>query len=274
MMSPKPFLHLAALLAIQFNACAGVPELQLKDRLDGSREPVRIAAHRGSSAAAPENTRAAIALAIADRSDLIEFDVRVTADGKLVLFHDETLERFGGGKKKFASLDFDAARQLDVGSFFDPKFANERPPTLAEAVRQCLDGDAIPLIEHKTGSAEAYSQVLQELDAVDKVIVQSFNWKFLAELRAIEPDIKLGALGKDKVNGEVLADIAPFSPAMVGWKDADITSPAIEKFHDAGYAVAIWTVNDMRRAKALAASGIDILITDKPADARTALDKQ
>ncbi len=58
---------------------------------------------------------------------------------------------------------------------------------------------------------------------------------------------------------------------MVGWKNDDITTPAIEAFHNAGYAVAIWTVNDERRMKALAASGIDIIITDKPAEAKAAL---
>jgi glycerophosphoryl diester phosphodiesterase len=272
----KPFLTLAAffLTSLTVSACAGVPELQLQDRLDGSREPVRIAAHRGASAIAPENTRAAIDAAIDAEAELIEFDVRVTADGHLLLFHDDTLERFGGGKKKFADLDAATARRIDVGSFFDASFSDERPPTLAEAVEQCLEGGAIPLIEHKTGEPAAYLAVLKELDAVDKVIVQSFNWDFLAGLRALDADIKLGALGKDKVSDGKLATITAFSPAMVGWKDADITSPAIERFHQADLAVAVWTVNNERRMKALAAAGIDILITDKPEEAKTVLHEE
>ncbi len=260
-------------MALNSTACAGVPELQLKDRLDGSRQPARVAAHRGASAVAPENTSASIAGAIDAKADLIEFDVRVTSDGKLLLFHDKDLERYGGGKKLFAELDSEAALKLDVGSFFDASFAAERTPTFAAAVQQCLDGGCIPLIEHKSGSAAEYSAELRELDAVDKVVVQSFDWKFLTELRSLEPDIKLGALGKDEVTADTLARIAPFSPAMVGWKDSDITTPAIEKFHDAGYAVAIWTVNDQRRMKVLAKSGVDIIITDKPAEAKAALNK-
>lgn len=260
-------------MALNSTACAGVPELQLKDRLDGSRQPARVAAHRGASAVAPENTSASIAGAIDAKADLIEFDVRVTSDGKLLLFHDKDLERYGGGKKLFAELDSEAALKLDVGSFFDASFAAERTPTFAAAVQQCLDGGCIPLIEHKSGSAAEYSAELRELDAVDKVVVQSFDWKFLTELRSLEPDIKLGALGKDDVTADTLARIAPFSPAMVGWKDSDITTPAIEKFHDAGYAVAIWTVNDQRRMKVLAKSGVDIIITDKPAEAKAALNK-
>ena len=251
-----------------------VSDLQLRLALDGSRAAPRVAAHRGASAIAPENTHAAIARAIDAGADLIEFDVRATSDGELLLFHDETLERFGGGKKKFAQLTAEAARQLDVGSFFDASFAAERPPSLAEAVQQCLAGNSIPLIEHKTGSAEAYSAVLRELDAVDQVIVQSFNWKFLAALRAIEPEIKLGALGSKEVDAAKLAEIASIQPVMVGWKDSDITPPAIAAFHQAEYAIAIWTVNDPRRMRALAKSGIDIIITDQPAKARQTMNKE
>lgn len=269
-------ITLAFSLSVMFSltCCAGVPELQLKDRLDGSREPVRIAAHRGASAIAPENTSAAVAAAIDARADLIEFDVRVTTDGELLLFHDKTLERYGGGKKIFAELSSAEALLIDVGSFFGASFASERPPVFAATVQQCLDGGCIPLIEHKTGAAAAYSKVLHDLDALDEVVVQSFDWKFLAELRALEPGIKLGALGEGAVDAAVLEKIAVFSPAMVGWKNDDITTPAIEAFHQAGYAVAIWTVNDERRMKALAASGIDIIITDKPAEAKAALSQQ
>jgi len=258
-------------MVLNSTACAGVPELQLKERLDGSREPARVAAHRGASDSAPENTTAAIAGAIDAKADLIEFDVRVTSDRKLLLFHDKNLERYGGGKKLFAELSSEDALKLDVGSFFDVAFASERTPTFAAAVQQCLDGGSIPLIEHKTGPAELYSSELRELDAIDKVVVQSFDWKFLSDLRKLEPELKLGALGKDNVSQQTLAEIAAFSPAMVGWKDSDITTPAIEKFHAAGYAVAIWTVNDERRIKSLAQSGVDIIITDKPAQAKAVL---
>jgi glycerophosphoryl diester phosphodiesterase len=268
-MNLRLILSLTLLLTPALTVSAGVAELRLEDQ-----EPARVAAHRGASAIAPENTTASIARAVEAKADLIEFDVRATADGKLLLFHDKTLERYGGGKKHFAELSSEEALALDVGSFFDAAFSSERPPTLADAVTQCLEGNSIPLIEHKTGSAAAYSAVLRELKAVDKVVVQSFNWKFLTELRALEPDLKLGALGDDVVDEKVLTDIAKFTPDMVGWKDSDITTPAIEAFHSAGYAVAIWTVNDERRMKALAQSGVDIIITDKPAQAKAALNEK
>lgn len=85
-------LALATTMALNSKVCAGIPELQLKDRPDGSREPVRVAAHRGASTSAPENTHASITGAIDAKADLIEFDVRVTTDRKLLVFHDNDLE--------------------------------------------------------------------------------------------------------------------------------------------------------------------------------------
>ena len=103
---------------------------------------------------------------------------------------------------------------------------------------------------------------------------KDLRWKFLAALRAIEPEIKLGALGSKEVDAEKLAEIASIQPVMVGWKDSDITPPAIAAFHQAEYAVAIWTVNDPRRMQALAKSGVDIIITDQPAKARQTMNKE
>ena len=228
------FATFAITMAVSLPACAGVPELKLKERLDGSRDPVRIAAHRGASASAPENTTAAIARAIDAKADLVEFDVRATRDGELLLFHDKTLERYGGGKKPFADLSSEEALQLDVGSFFDAGFAAERPPTLAQAIQQCLKGNSIPLIEHKTGSAAAYSAVLRDLDVVDKVIVQSFDWEFLADLRALEPDLRLGALGKEEVGEKTLAKIAEFAPRDGGLEGFRHHQPGDRKFPRGG----------------------------------------
>ncbi len=84
-------LSLALLLTFALTASAGVAELRLKDQ-----EPALVAAHRGASAIAPENTTASIARAVEAKADLIEFDVRATTDGKLLLFHDKSLERYGG----------------------------------------------------------------------------------------------------------------------------------------------------------------------------------
>src|SRR5919206_2235221 len=104
-----------------------------------SRARVQILAHRGASAYAPENTFAAFKLAVEQRADWLELDVQQTSDGKLVVFHDLRLERTTNGHGALRDLTLDQVRQLDAGSWFDPKFAGERVPTFEEVVALARD---------------------------------------------------------------------------------------------------------------------------------------
>lgn len=229
-----------------------------------------IIAHRGDSANAPENTVAAIRSALVAKADLVEFDVRETADGKLLLFHDKDLKRFTGQKTTFEALGFQEARKLDVGSWFNPEksFADERPPTLEEAIRFCLEGGAMPLIERKTGTAAAHVEIIRDLKAEDKVIVQAFDWEFLHEMRKLAPEIVIGALGDKAPDAKRMAELKELGPQWIGWNQKYLTEPGIDSFHDLGAKVAVWTVNDLARLRQFTAWGVDGLITDRPGDAR------
>lgn len=238
--------------------------------------PPLIIAHRGDSEKAPENTAAAIRSAVAAKADLIEFDVRETADGGLLLFHDGDLRRYTGVKTPFEALGFEEARKLDVGTWFDPKkktFADERPPTLEEAIRYCLEGDTMPLIERKSGAAAEYVKVIRALKAEDSVIVQAFDWAFLRDLRALAPDIVIGALGDKAPDAKRLAELEALRPEWIGWNQKYLDPTGIETFHQLGAKVAVWTVNDLARLRQFAAWGVEALITDRPAEAREALEK-
>lgn len=112
--------------------------------------PKMAIAHRGASAYAPEHTRPAYELAIKQLADYVEQDLAVTKDGELICLHDVSLERTTDvetvfperftrdktGAKRWMAADFTLAeiKQLDAGSWFDPKFAGERVPTWKEAV--------------------------------------------------------------------------------------------------------------------------------------------
>lgn len=248
--------------------------LGLRGSADSDSATPLVVAHRGDSANAPENTVAAILGAIGAKADLVEFDVRETADGGLVLFHDEDLKRFTGQKTAFESLGLQKARQLDVGTWFDPKgrrFANERPPTLEEAIQLCRKGDTIALIERKTGPASAYVEVIREAEAEDRVIVQAFDWEFLADFRELAPNIPIGALGSREIDPDRMDQLRKLGPEWVGWNQKDLDREGIDRFHDAGMQVAVWTVNDLARIRQFASWGVDGLITDRPGEAREAL---
>lgn len=232
-----------------------------------------IVAHRGDSTRAPENTAAAIRSAVAAGADWIEFDTRETKDGALLLFHDADLKRFTGQKTPFESLGFQEAKNLDVGSWFGDKktFASERPPTLEEAIRFCLDGGKTPLIERKTGTPEAHLKVIRDLKVEAKVVVQAFDWNFLAEFHRLAPEIPIGALGDKEPDAEKLAKLSALHPDWIGWNQKYLSEEDIAKFHALGAKVAVWTVNDLARLRQFAAWGADALITDRPGEAREAI---
>ena len=113
--------------------------------------PKTSIAHRGASAYAPEHTRAAYELAIAQGADYVEQDLAVTQDGQLVCIHDDSLERTTdveelfpdrfttdvNGTKRWMVADFTLAevKRLDAGRWFDAKFTGERILTWTEAVK-------------------------------------------------------------------------------------------------------------------------------------------
>lgn len=232
-----------------------------------------IIAHRGASAVAPENTRSAIEAAIRMGATVIEFDVRETSDGELVLFHDDELERLTGKKGKFASLSWDEMREFDVGSWFKSgDFAGEKLILFSDAVKLCLEHNVTPLIEHKTGKAEDYTAVLEELDAVESVIVQSFNWEFLNDMKEQLPSLVIGALGSKPLDGKRMGYLSRLKPDWVGWKFSDLSEEGFADLKEQGYLVALWTVNDSAEAEKWIKRGIDGVITDYPEQMMKLLD--
>ena len=93
-----------------------------------------IFAHRGSSAYAPENTLAAFDLAISQNADAIEFDAKLSADGHVVVIHDQTIDRTTNGSGFVNQLPLKSLKGFDAGSKFDPKFSGEKIPTLDEVL--------------------------------------------------------------------------------------------------------------------------------------------
>ena len=225
-----------------------------------------IIAHRGASAVTPENTRASIARAIEMGAKVIEFDVRETSDGNLVLFHDDTLDRLAGREGKIESLTLEEVKTLDVGRWFgrEEAFIGERVALFSEAVEQCLEAGVTPLIERKTGTPEAYAAVLESLEATDRVIVQAFDWVFLQGIKGQLPTLEIGALGSKTIDPERLNRLRELKPTWVGWKFSDLTVEDLARLKESDFRVALWTVNDPAEAARWLKAGVDGIITDYP----------
>jgi glycerophosphoryl diester phosphodiesterase len=123
-------------------------------------------------------------------------DVRVTADGQLVLMHDSTVDRTTNGTGSVASMTLAQLKTLDAGFWFSPAFEGEPVPTMAEVVAASIAMDIEPLIERKTGTASVYhAEFLAESLASDEFRVIAFDWGFLDALDGLNPAYNLGALG-------------------------------------------------------------------------------
>ncbi len=197
--------------------------------------------HRGDSLFAPENTISSFKSALG-KADFVELDTYVSLDGVVVVMHDSTVDRTTDGTGSLTSKTLAQIKQLDAGSWFAPAFTGERVPTLEEVITNVVP-QAMVLIERKGGSADAHMAELRRLGAVSNVVVQCFDWNFLAAMRALDSGIRLGALGSGAFTSTSLASILSSGASMVAWERAGITPAMVQMVHGAGLQLFVWTVD-------------------------------
>lgn len=238
-----------------------------------------IIAHRGFSAKAPENTLAAIELAIAVGAHMVEVDVGFSADEHLVLIHDEELDRTTSGRGAVRSHPLATLRTLDAGAWFAPEYAGATIPLLEEALD--LVRGRIPInVEIKADSVDARLEelspagieaqalrVVRERGMFEQVLFSSFHPLALWRLRRFEPAAKTASLRHAAHHGrrsprEILDEVGSSALHVA---DAEIDEALIAGCHAEGIPLRVYTVNDAERFLELAAKGIDAVFTDDPA---------
>ncbi|HWI57609.1 MAG TPA: glycerophosphodiester phosphodiesterase family protein, partial [Bacillota bacterium] len=222
--------------------------------------------HRGNALFAPENTVASFTAA-RGKADLMELDAQLTSDGQFVVMHDSTVDRTTDGTGQIATQTLAGLKQWDAGSWFAPQFTGERIPTLAEAI-QAIVPFATPLIEQKAGGAASYVAELRRLNAVTNVIVQSFDWNFLTAVHALEPNLRLGALGSGKLTAATLTSIRNAGATLVAWEKSGIASNELAMVHGAGLTLFVWTV-DGPEIQTFLDLGADGIISNDPGLVKT-----
>jgi len=218
-------------------------------------------AHRGNSLFAPENTLAAC-FAAQGKADFVEIDARVSSDGKLVLMHDANVDRTTDGTGAVSGKTLAQLKLLDAGSWFATNFAGERIPLLEEMITNTLPF-AVPLIEQKAGSASAYVSELQRLGVVTNIVLQSFDWNFLAAVHALEPKISLCALGSGPLDATLLNTITNAGARTIAWEKSSVTPGVVSLVHGRGLALFVWTVDGLEIQNYLN-MGVDGIISNDP----------
>jgi glycerophosphoryl diester phosphodiesterase len=237
-----------------------------------------VIAHRGASADAVENTMAAFRLARAQGADGIELDVMCCGSGQIVVFHDDDLERLGGGSAsdRVRALDWEALQAVDLGG-------GERIPELGQVLEE-LGPELLVNIELKSapdwpsrlrdgGLAHAVAGLLRRHGAVDRVLVSSFDPLLLARFKNAAPSVATGLLfAADQSLPLREAWSAPLIRPLALHPGAELVdAPAMRRWRARGYAIHVWTVDDPAELRCLRALGVDAIITNRPLATRRVL---
>ena len=227
-----------------------------------------IIAHRGASAVAPEGTRAAIRAAVRAGADMVELDVQMTRDGRLVAFHDDRLERTTNGAGRVSDVPYARFARLDAGSWFHARFADERPLLVSQALRLTPRRMGINLELKRTPRRRALLQRLVRVvgGGVRRgLLISSFDTALLRPLRPT--GLPLALLCRTDADRALRRAIRlecsawhPFYPLA--------TRRRIARAHAAGLRVHAWTVDEPSRARRLIRWGIDGVFTNDPARLR------
>ena len=210
-----------------FSACFGVGIIFAQtnttpEALHPSQRIVVIS-HRGEHLHHPENTLPAYQAAIDAGADYFEVDVRTTSDGKLVLMHDNTVDRMTGAKGPIKNMTFDQVRALDAGAKFSPRFAGTKVPTFDEALALAR-GKIGVYVDTKDADPQVLVDAIVSHDMQDHVVIYG-NPFFLYVVHKLRPDLKIMP---ESQNADVCKLLAKdLHPPVFAFGAADFTEDVI-----------------------------------------------
>jgi glycerophosphoryl diester phosphodiesterase len=232
-----------------------------------------VIAHRGASADAPESTEAAIRLAFRMRADLVELDVQLTADHRLVIFHDERLERTTNGQGWLRHRRYAELARLDAGAWFAPRFAGQRVLLVSRVLRMTAPR-RLNLELKRTAQPrrliESLVRCVRRARATGRVLVSSFESSLLERLHAVEPMVALALLCR-RAPRQALQRAARLGCVALHPHISLVTPSLVAEARAAGLRLHAWTVDEPRQALRLARWGVDGVFTNRPDRIRRAL---
>jgi len=241
-------------------------------------QPLELIAHRGASHDAPENTVAAARLAWRQGADAVEVDVRLTADGELVVIHDAHTRRTTGEQHRVAETTLAELRQLDASGYRGVEWSGEPIPTLTEVVAT-VPADRRLLVEVKCG-VEAVDPLMRVIDATPdaprRITVISYTAEVLAAVKRLRPETIVYLVARfdtkhlpRKVRPLTIRQLIAVA-ADAGFDGLDLhaagplTRASVRQIKLAGLACLAWTVDDPQHARRLIDLGVEGIATNRP----------
>jgi len=244
------------------------------------KEGVLVQGHRGARAVRPENTLAAFQYALEIGVDVLELDLGVTRDGVLVVSHDPYISdgrapdhgmNPGGRGTMIRSLTRNEAPAIPT---LEEVFELVKASTLPAAREVWLNIETksfrdMTFDDHPVGPSEfarLWLEVVSKHRMLDRSILQSFDWRTLIAARALEPRIVISVLTEDPTEN-LVATADALRPEWISprWDMPNVTKATVDRLHQSGVQVAVWTPNACHAWDSLIAMGVDSIITDDPA---------
>lgn len=230
----------------------------------------RIYGHRGAAAYAPENTMSSFAMAYEMGADAIELDVHLSKDGKVVVIHDDTVDRTSNGSGSVKDMTHAELLELD---FSNGKvgFLKAKIPLLEEVFEFAYQKNIFVNVELKENLYQNGFPIIEKVMEIEKkyqmsenVIYSSFNHYLLREIKKISKSIPtgilyLGGLVDIWEYAEKLAAQA-IHPHYLSLNDKDL----VTQCHNRHIAVNPWTVDSEPDILAMLQAGVDGIISNKP----------
>jgi glycerophosphoryl diester phosphodiesterase len=226
-------------------------------------------AHRGDQESAPENTVPAFESAVRNGARQIEFDVKFTRDHRLVILHDPTLNRTTNGRGPLAQLDFAQARALDAGAWFHPRFAGTRIPTLEETLDAIPPGILLNVhLADQPGLAAAVARVLAARHRTADAFLACTPGQAV-EAAAVAPGLTICNMARQAGDAaKYVENTIALGARFIQLRDVAGAPPVdlaalCRRLHQAGVTINYFGAQDEAKIRALAAAGVDYILTDR-----------
>jgi glycerophosphoryl diester phosphodiesterase len=230
----------------------------------------RVVAHRGGGKVAPENTLDGIDTGARLGLKMIEFDAKLSADNVVFLLHDDLIDRTSNGRGSAKAMRYEEIEKLDAGTWFDPRFAGARMPTLAQVAERCFAHGLAANIEIKpcegrdveTGVLVAQEAARLWADTAPAPLLSSFSYDALKAAAETAPDLPRGML-YERIPADWRAQTTALSCVSLHADHTRLNEALVREIKDAGLRILAYTVNEPARARELAQWGVDAICTDR-----------
>ena len=222
-----------------------------------------IIAHRGASNLAPENSLKAFKKAIELRADYIEFDIRKTKDGEIIIMHNANTFKMTGKRGIIKNMTSEELKKLEIGD-------GEKIPTLNELIQLAKGKIGLNCEVKVRGLEKMLVEILQRADLIESSIISSFKTDILLKIQKIEPKLRLSLLRPTRMQWitSLLLPKKMIRTAIknrfyaIGPRNFFVNRKFIDKAHNHNLKVFPWTVDSEKKMKKLVKIDADGLITN------------